>query len=104
MRSSSICVPPPSALFHAHTRTHTHSLSLSVCSFHFLEGTACPSLVLSHYTMPRVAPSVLIGLQAKTSHIRNLCVLAHVDHGELHFFPLDFLGGLRRLSCSHPLD
>eukprot|EP00727_Mastigamoeba_balamuthi_P009892 m51a1_g5525 hypothetical protein (1034) ;mRNA; f:428118-431927 len=32
--------------------------------------------------MPQVPPSVLSSLQARTADIRNMCVLAHVDHGK----------------------
>lgn len=32
--------------------------------------------------MPSVTPAVLASLQANTKNIRNICVLAHVDHGK----------------------
>ncbi len=37
-----------------------------------------------HFRMPSVTPSDLVKLQANTKNIRNICVLAHVDHGQLN--------------------
>jgi translation elongation factor EF-4 len=30
----------------------------------------------------RVTPEILHGLQANTERIRNICIIAHVDHGK----------------------
>lgn len=32
--------------------------------------------------MPSVLPEILINIQKNTDYIRNICLLAHVDHGK----------------------
>lgn len=42
----------------------------------------------------------IIALQKKTSDIRNICILAHVDHGKLHFSLLfAILRNFQKWSC-----
>jgi hypothetical protein len=62
-------------------KTYVRKNKKSTNNPHKEEILSSPHPSIAASSMPSVSPADLIKLQSNTSNIRNICVLAHVDHG-----------------------
>lgn len=64
----------------------------SICHFCYKNYYLCFDFMVQKLKMGHTSLERIVALQKRTSNIRNLCILAHVDHGE-------FKGQVSYLCC-----